>query len=163
MEIYLMQHGACFSKDVDPEQPLSPVGREQIEKSAAAVKKFGLEFDLVLASPKRRSQQTAKAVAEQTGYPVDKIVVTDKVKAMTPPDQTLEFLKQYGDLEKIFIAGHLPSLAEVASMLLTSGPKVRIKFEMGGLCRIDVETLPSNQGVLCFYLTPAQLRLIAGE
>ena len=162
MEIYLMQHGACFSKDVDPEQPLSPVGLEQIEKSAEAVKKFGLEFDLMLASPKIRSQQTAKAIAEKTGYPVEKIVVTDKVKAMAPPDQTLEFLKQYGGLDRIFIAGHLPSLAEVASMLLTSGSKARVKFEMGGLCRIDVDSLPSDQGVLCFYLTPSQLKLIAG-
>ncbi|MDY7001914.1 MAG: histidine phosphatase family protein [Thermodesulfobacteriota bacterium] len=162
MEIYLMQHGACFSKDVDPEQPLSPVGLEQIEKSAAAVKKFGLEFDLILASSKVRSQQTAKAVAEKTGYPVDKIEVTDKVKAMAPPDQTIEFLRQQGDLGKIFIAGHLPSLAEVASMLLTSGSKARVKFEMGGLCRIDVEALPTDKGVLRFYLTPSQLKLIAG-
>jgi phosphohistidine phosphatase len=67
MELYLMQHGPNLSKDEDPEEPLSPDGKKQILKAAKAIKKMGLQFDVVIASPKKRSQQTAEIVAEAVG------------------------------------------------------------------------------------------------
>ena len=162
MEIYLMQHGPNLSKDEDPEESLSPEGETQISKAAQAIKKMGLEFDVVIASAKKRSQQTAAIVAEAIGFPGESIVVTDKVKAMTPAEQTIDYLKQLAGKRSVLIAGHLPSLAEVASALLTAGSKATIQFERGGIGRIDVESLPTSEGKLRWYLTPAQLELMAG-
>ncbi|MEJ2364167.1 MAG: phosphohistidine phosphatase SixA [Deltaproteobacteria bacterium] len=161
MEIYLMQHGPNLSKDEDPEEPLSPDGKRQILKAAEAIKRMGLQFDVIIASPKKRSQQTAEIVAEAVGFPSERIVETAKVKAMTPAEETIAYLEQYNDQKSIFIAGHLPSLAEIGSNLLTSGSKATIQFERGGLGRIDVDKLPTHEGKLRWYLTPAQLELIA--
>jgi phosphohistidine phosphatase len=161
MEIYLMQHGPNLSKDEDPEEPLSPDGKKQVLKAAKAIKKMGLQFDVIIASPKKRSQQTAELVAEAIGFPVERIVETAKVKAMTPAEETIAYLAQFTDQESILIAGHLPSLAEIGSILLTSGSKATIQFERGGLGRIDVGKLPTHEGKLRWYLTPAQLELIA--
>jgi phosphohistidine phosphatase len=161
MEIYLMQHGPNLSKDEDPEEPLSPDGKRQVSKAARAIKKMGLKFDVIIASPKTRSQQTAALVAEAVGFPVESIVKTEKVKAMTPADETIAYLKQFDEKNSILIAGHLPSLAEVASALLSSGSKATIQFERGGIGRIDVEKLPTHEGKLRWYLTPAQLNLMA--
>ena len=122
---------------------------------------MGLQFDVIIASPKKRSQQTALLVAEAVGFPVDRIVETEKVKAMTPADETVAYLAQYDAKDSILIAGHLPSLAEIASILLTSGSKATIQFERGGLGRIDVDKLPTHDGRLRWYLTPSQLELIA--
>ena len=161
MEIYLMQHGPNLSKDEDPEEPLSPDGKKQVSKAAKAIKKMGLQFEVIIGSPKKRSQQTAEIVAEAVRFPSERIVETAKVKAMTPAEETIAYLAQYNDQESVFIAGHLPSLAEISSTLLTSGSKATIQFERGGLGRIDVQKLPTHEGKLRWYLTPAQLELMA--
>jgi phosphohistidine phosphatase len=161
MEIYLMQHGPNLSKDKDPEEPLSPEGEVLVSKAAQAIRKMGLNFDVIIASPKKRSKQTAAMVAEAVGFPVEGIVETEQVKAMTPAENTILYLKQFEDKKAVLVAGHLPSLAEVASSLLTSGSRATIQFERGGIGRIDVDSLPTSKGKLRWYLIPAQLELMA--
>lgn len=161
MEIYLMQHGPALPKEQDPEEGLSPEGEARIHASGQALKKIGVNFDVILSSPKKRSKQTAAIVAEEVGVPAEKIIETEKVKAMTPPEETVQALSELAEVKRILIAGHLPSVAEVASFLLTEGSKAAVQFEMGGCCRIDVDELPTHSGRLQWYLTPAQLRLIA--
>lgn len=161
MEIYLMQHGPALPKEQDPDEGLSPAGEERIHASAKALKKMGVSFDIILSSPKKRSRQTAAIVAEETGFPPEKIIETEKVKAMTPPEETIKALAEYAGNKKVLIAGHLPSVAEVASFLLTEGSKTTVAFEMGSCCRIDVEDLPTHSGNLKWYLIPEQLKLIA--
>jgi len=162
MLIHLIQHGACLPKELDPTQPLSPVGREQVEKTANAARILGLSFELVVASPKVRSIQTAEIIAEYTGYPTDRIEVTEAVKAMTPASTTLDFLREYDGLDSILIAGHLPSLGNIASQILTQSSSLEIGIENSGLMQLDV-TFPKNKGVLNWYLTPAQLAEIAKD
>lgn len=162
MLIHLMQHGVCLPKELDAHQPLSPVGREQIQKSAKAAQILGLRYELVIASPKIRSQQTAEIMADYTGYPVSHIEVTDAVKAMAPAQATLSFIHEYDGLDSIFIAGHLPSLGIVASTLLTGGSKLDIHIENGGLMQIDLQP-GKDKGVLNWYLSPAQLAQIANN
>ena len=161
MEIYLMQHGPALPKEQDPEEGLSPEGEARIRASGQALKKMGVSFDAVLSSPKKRSRQTAAIVAEAVGFKQEKIIETEKVKAMTPPEETVEVLAGLSGAERVLIAGHLPSVAELASFLLTEGSKAAVQFEMGGCCRIDVEKLPTHSGRLRWYLLPAQLQLIA--
>jgi phosphohistidine phosphatase len=161
VEIYLMQHGPALPKEQDPDEGLSPDGEARIHASAKALKKMGVSFDIIISSPKKRSRQTANIVAKEIGFPSEKILETEKVKAMTPPEETIKTLTEYTGNKRIMIAGHLPSVAEVASFLLTEGSKAKIEFEMGGCCRIDAEDLPTHSGHLRWYLTPEQLKLIA--
>jgi phosphohistidine phosphatase len=162
MEIYLMQHGPSFAKDVDPEESLTPDGEAQIATAARGLHRMGLRFDVIVCSSKKRAWQTAKMVAEQLGFQPEKILRTDLVKPMAAPEESIRFLKEYEAAKAVLIAGHLPSLAEIASMLLTEGSKATIQFERGGIGRIDVDSLPTHQGRLRWYLTPEHLRLIAG-
>jgi len=161
MEIYLMQHGPALPKDQDPEEGLNPEGEARIHASGQALKKMGVAFDAILSSPKKRSKQTAAIVAQEVGFPLENIVETPKVKAMTPPEETIQALSELSGTERVLIAGHLPSVAEVASFLLTQDSKAAVQFEMGGCCRIDVDELPTHSGRLRWYLIPDQLKLIA--
>lgn len=162
MELYLMQHGSAFSKDVNPEEPLSPVGREQIIKSAQAIRRMGLSFDLVVASPKTRSRETAVIVCEAVGYPEEGILVTDKVKAMAGPAETIEFLKTHKDKDALFVAGHLPNLAKAAGELLSPGHPPVIRFQNGGLTRIDLWVGRDGMPILQWHLTPLQMQILGG-
>lgn len=162
MLIHLMQHGACLPKELDPHQPLSPVGREQISKSAQAAQILGLRFELIASSRKTRAMQTAEIVAQKTGYPVPRIEISDTVKAMAPPKETIGFIREYQGLDSILIIGHLPNLGVVASTLLTGGTKVDIHIENGGLMQIDYN-LAEERASLNWYISPAQLAIIAKD
>lgn len=162
MLIHLMQHGACLPKELDEHQSLSPVGREQIIKSAHAAQILGLSFQLIASSRKTRAMQTAELIAKNTGYPVPRIEVSNRIKAMTPPSETIDFIREYDGLDSVFIAGHLPSLGLVASTLLTGGMNLAIHIENGGLMQIDYD-LHENKGMLNWYLSPVQLTQIANN
>ncbi len=161
MEIYLMQHGEAHAEDQDPERSLTPGGEDQIRSSGKALKKLGVDVDLIVSSPKKRARQTAEIVAKELGYPKEGIAVTEALEPLTPAEDAIAYLGRLGDKGKMLLAGHLPSLGEIASNLMSEGTRVSIHFEMGGVCRIDVEALPTHKGDLCWLLPPAQLRLLA--
>ena len=157
-----MQHGVALSERENPERPLSPEGRRQIETCAKAIARLGLEFDLIVASTKKRSIQTAAIVADATGYRKT-IEETDAIKPSAEPEQAFAYLEEHRGRRSVLIAGHLPSLAKIASALLSNQSDVLIEFKNGGLCRIDLESVPGRQsGTLCYCLTPIHLALIAG-
>lgn len=161
MHIYLMRHGQCLSQELNRHQPLSPVGSEQTMKSARAARALGLRFQLIAASPKARSLQTAKIMAEATGYPISRIAVTDALTPMTQAKVTLDFINEYEGLDSILIVGHLPSLAVVAAQLLDV-KGLETSFENSCLMQILVPKI-GDRGILNWHLTPMQLGLIAGS
>jgi phosphohistidine phosphatase len=161
MEIYLMQHGESYSKDKDPERSLTPQGEEQIHLSAKALKKMDVKFDLIISSPKKRARQTAEIIASELGYPKDGIEVTETLEPTVPAKDALSYLVSYSLKNRIFLAGHLPSLGEIASALVTGKSYVSLHFEMGGIVRIDVEELQAHSGDVCWILSPDQLRMLS--
>jgi phosphohistidine phosphatase len=162
MEIYLMQHGEAFSEEADPERSLTPEGEGQIRASAQALQRVGVSFDLIVTSPKKRARQTAEIVAQSLSYPADDIKVTETLQPTAPAPEAIAFLKAYEDKDRALLAGHLPSLGEIASDLLSEGTKVAIRFSMGGVCRIDVDLLRAGSGELKWLVPPEHLRLAGG-
>ena len=134
MKIYLMQHGIANPKEIDIEEGLSEKGASIIKTSAKALNRMKVQFEAILCSPKKRSRETAQIVAEEFNFPLNKIIETEKIKAMMPAEESLEVILNY---ESVFIAGHLPSLQEIASYLLYPTSKVLIDFINGGCSRID--------------------------
>jgi phosphohistidine phosphatase len=161
MEIYLMQHGEAHSEDQDPERSLTPEGEGQIHFSGKALKKLGVSVDLILSSPKKRARQTAEIVAAELGYPKEEIEVTETLEPLAPSGDTIGHIGRFADRGRVFLAGHLPSLGKIASELVSGGEDVSVHFEMGGVCRIDVEALPTRAGDLRWVLPPAHLRFLA--
>ena len=161
MEIYLMQHGESYPKDKDPERSLTPKGEEQIHLSGKALEKMDVNFDLIISSPKKRARQTANIVASELGYPQDEIKITETLEPTVPAKDALSYLRSFSAKKRIFLAGHLPSLGEIAYALLSEISKISLHFEMGGIVRIDVEELQAGSGDLCWLLTPDQLVLLA--
>ena len=161
MEIYLAQHGVALSQEENPERPLSPDGIAQIQATAKAICRLGLRFDVIVASTKQRSIQTAEIIAQATGYSPTCIVRTESAEPGAPPEDTLRFLEQFNNRNSILVAGHLPSLAKIASILLSPKAEASVQFDNGALCRIDVQTMAFRKGTLQWLLAPAHLRLIA--
>jgi len=163
MLIYFMQHGACLPRQINPEQPLSPVGRGQVEKSARAMRLLGLRPEAMAASNKLRAIQTAEVVAKATGFDPRRIVRSEALKPSAGAEAGLEFLHQFDKLGALFVAGHLPNLALMASQLLSPYPEpIALGLENGGLLCIDVPHLAARNGNLLWLLKPQHLQLLAG-
>ena len=62
MSLYLMQHGEACTKDVDPERPLTDMGRADVERVALLLKQTGVGIDRILHSGKLRAAQTAQII-----------------------------------------------------------------------------------------------------
>jgi phosphohistidine phosphatase len=163
MQLYLMQHGQAVPETENTERPLSREGVAQIQASAAAMKRLGIALDLIVSSPKKRSRQSAALVAEGVNYPYSDILESDAVKPTAPAVDTLLFLRQNSESNSVLIAGHLPSLSNIASLLLGGNAPVRLRFENGGLCRIDTADLSPGEAELIFHLSAAQMRLLANQ
>ena len=156
-----MQHGEAYSEDQDPERSLSPNGEEQIRSTGKALKKLGVDVDLMVSSPKKRARQTAEIVAGQLGYSKEGIEVTETLEPLAPSEDLIAYLRRFGDRSKVLLAGHLPSLGKIAANLVSEKGDVSVRFEMGGVCRIDAEALPTHAGDLRWVMPPAHLRLLA--
>lgn len=144
-----MQHGEYLSEDQDPEKGLSPKGKKDIEKAGKLLRIFGISLDLVLTSPKKRSKETGKIIAEN--LKVNKILEDEKFKAKTPAMDTLAFLQSL-HFQAALIAGHLPSLQLLSQALLCEN-SLQLDFEMGSCCLIETEELTGN-GHLKWFLPP---------
>lgn len=160
MQIYLMQHGLALSEAEDSERPLSEEGKAQIETSAQAIQKMGLKFDVIVTSTKKRSKQTAETVARVVGIASGDIVETELLKPSAAPEAAIEYLDRFADEGSVFVAGHLPSLTKIASLLLTQDIGLSIQFGNGGLCRIDVERPAARNSVFWWYVTAEQLKMM---
>lgn len=156
-----MQHGLAGSAATDAERALTPEGDAQVRKSADAIRRMRLAFDLIVASPKRRSLQTAQIVAQAAGYPATGIHVTPAVVPDAAPDEMLAAIREFPNRSSVLIAGHLPSLMGLAAHLLAEGPPARIRLKNAGLCCLESAFPLMRNWELVFYLTPEQLALIA--
>jgi len=155
-----MQHGLALSEEQDPQRHLSPEGKAQIKRTASAMKEMGASFDLMISSPKARARESADIIAGTLSYPINEIEITDTLTPNSSPEDFIDFLAGFKDKERVFVVGHLPSLHNIALWLLCESCSINIKFEMGGILRIDAERLPTHQGILRYYLLPEQLNLI---
>ena len=160
MKIYLMQHGEALPKEVDSEEPLSPVGAAAVEATARAARSIGIRVDKLITSDKRRALETADLMADAVGVSKATIVASTLVKAMAPAGDAITYLESFSSLEAILVVGHLPSLAGIAGSLLSDGSPAVIQFERSGICRIDVDRLPTHGGRLRWHLTPALISMM---
>jgi phosphohistidine phosphatase len=162
MELYLLQHGLALPAEEDPEKPLSKAGVAQVQAAGRALRRLGVDLGLIACSPKKRSRQSAALIAEAVNFPYSDILESELLLPLAPPEETLSLLRSHGESGAVLVAGHLPSLAEVASLALGDGCRVRIHFENGGLCRLDLPQEPTTKAELRYNLTAAQIKLIAG-
>ena len=135
MRIYLMQHGRPVSKKEDPDRPLSDQGRGDVERMADFLQKCGIRVKGVLHSGKTRARQTAEIMASGLNpgeEPQDK-------GGLSPLDDVNEMADQITEGEgDLLIAGHLPHLAKLTSLLIAGSESIPVvRFQQGGVVCLE--------------------------
>lgn len=156
MALYLVQHGRNLPKDQDPDQSLSPEGRDETQLIARAAAKLRLPLGLIQYSPKTRAKQTAEIFADQLG-PDQGIQEREGIKALDDVVPVAEELRRVGDL---MLVGHQPFMGRLATYL-TAGyqePAI-IAFQNGGIVCLDLEEGSGSWYILWTLLPSVVQRL----
>ncbi len=131
MSVYLMQHGNPVPKEEDPDRPLSDQGKGDVERVAEFLKKSGVEVGVAFHSGKTRARQTAEIMLSKLNPEIQ----AQKRAGLSPLDDVKEIATQIKAAEKdLLIAGHLPHLGKLASLLVAGDEAVPVvKFQQGGV------------------------------
>jgi phosphohistidine phosphatase len=166
MELFLLRHAPAVERGArgfenDSARPLTPKGRRQMRKTAAALKKLAPPFDLILSSPCLRARQTAEIVA--AGLKLKKRLKFSN--ALAPGGGAALLLRQLGREkpapDKILLVGHEPDLSRLVSLLTAGGPQLQLDFKKGGLCKLEAGKLRAGKcAALAWLLTPKQMKLM---
>ena len=159
-ELYLIRHGVAEERGEswpdDAKRPLSDAGIERLKKEARGLATIVDGFHVMLTSPLVRTRQTADVIAAAFA-PKPAIVAIDSLAPDGGYQALLADLQKQARRERIALVGHEPSIGELAARLV--GSRHPFEFKKGGVCRIDVETLPpAGPGTLRWFLPPKVLR-----
>ena len=150
MLLYLIQHAEAKKEEEDPLRGLTDKGFQDTKKSAAYAADLRLRASKIFHSGKTRAMQTAQVLAEH--LKCENISETDGLAPMDDPQIWFERISKMN--EDIMLVGHLPHLANLASLILCGDKdKNIVNFKMAGIVclkRFDdskwsVECLPAGR------------------
>jgi phosphohistidine phosphatase len=151
MLLLLLRHAEAEpAVSSDLERVLTPKGTEQAGLVGAYCRSHGLRPKLVLASPYRRTMQTAHIVAAGLQ---DVATLTDPFLAsgMEPAD-ALENLRSHRQFDCLMLVGHQPDLGWLAAALLGLGEGGTISFQLASLAGLRVERFAFGGASLDFFV-----------
>lgn len=133
MTLYLVQHGQCFDKAIDPNRNLSPEGRTTIIQVAEIAAKAGITAPVIYHSGKLRALETAESFSQYL-----KTTQIEKLPGLSPLDNVAEFAKHFHFTDKSMIIGHLPFMDRLCAYLITGNQQPSIiKFQNAGIACLD--------------------------
>ena len=163
MELYFLRHAIAaepgeIKVSSDAERPLVSEGIKKMKKGAEAMKKMGLEFDEIVASPYLRAKETAEIVIQEMGLK-QKLRFSDALVPNAAFKDFLKFLVSFPPKSRLLLVGHQPSVGDFISMLISGRSDAALDIKKGSLTL--VEATPNGQeihGELKWMLAPKQLR-----
>ncbi|MBU0991012.1 MAG: phosphohistidine phosphatase SixA [Proteobacteria bacterium] len=139
MAIYIVQHGKCFSKDVDPERSLSEEGITTVKRIASVAGGYGVKPSVINHSGKKRALETAEIISEALSPEAG----IQKISGINPMDDVRIFSEHLNVEQNEMFVGHLPFMEHLISFLIAGDiAKPVFKLQNGGILCMDKE--PGN-------------------
>jgi phosphohistidine phosphatase len=131
---------APVARDFD--RPLNARGRKAARAMGREMRRLGLGFDLVLASPAARVTETLAELAQGYGAAVD--TQFDETIYLAPVDALLAMVRAADDGDaRLLLVGHNPGMEQLALVLSPPGPlrdEIAAKYPTGALTEIAFDT-----------------------
>jgi phosphohistidine phosphatase len=162
--LYLVRHAIAAERGDqypdDAKRPLTGQGMVRFRKAVRGLAELDVEVDLILTSPFVRARQTADILSEQLrGHP--EIVETGALIPGAAHADLIAELANHAKRSALALVGHEPGIGTAAARLV--GAKGAFEFKKGGVCRIDVSSLPpAGPGRLVWFATPKMLVGVKG-
>ena len=146
-QIYLVQHGKAFPKNVDKERRLTDEGIKETKKMATYLMSLNVKPDKIVYSKKTRAKMTAIIFAE-----ILNVEDVSEEEGLAPlDDPRIWAAKLYDEERNIMVVGHLPHLSRLASLLLNTTVETICFIYSGVLCLKKYE---DNRWKIKWFLIP---------
>lgn len=114
MRVFLVHHADAVGPVVDPQRPLSAVGRKQAAELADAVKEMSFAPAVIWHSGKLRSRETAEAFL-RTCAPFADFRMIRGLHPDDPPEWLRDDLA--AETRDVLLVGHMPNIARLTALL----------------------------------------------
>lgn len=153
MLLYLLRHAEAV--DHAP----SDAVRELTEKGIAQAKKVG-KFciknnflpAIILTSPLKRAEQTARIVAKE--IKTAEFIVVPALSAGMQPETALDELRAYARFSSLMLVGHEPDFSLLASHLLGISLRESLRLRKASLTAMNLTAMRPGGAVLDFTIPP---------
>jgi phosphohistidine phosphatase len=147
----------------DFDRPLNPRGRRAARTVGAEMRRLGLRFDAVVASPARRVIETIEEVEQSFGRIAPRF---DERLYLASTETLLEVAREADDaVERLLLVGHNPGLESIVLRLSATGPlrdEAEIKYPTSTVAELTLEATSWRQiadgaAVLTRFIRPRDL------
>ncbi len=115
MNIYIVRHGEAVSERLDPERPLTSLGREEVERVSRMAAAKNIQVSGLFHSGILRAKQTAEILAEHVQFTVG----VQQLSGLMPQDDPAIAKAELEAAESpIMLVGHLPHLNRLIGLLV---------------------------------------------
>jgi phosphohistidine phosphatase len=129
----------------DFDRPLNPRGRRAAGTVAREMRRLGLGFDRVLASPARRVIETLEEVGQSVPLAPD----YDERLYLASPETLVEMVRGTDDgVDRLLVVGHNPGLEELALRLSGTGAvrdELALKYPTATLAELQFDVASWRQ------------------
>ncbi|MBD3320713.1 MAG: phosphohistidine phosphatase SixA [Chitinivibrionales bacterium] len=163
MEIIIFRHGIAVDRTApnstsDENRELTSEGISKTRDAALGLKKIAGTPSKIISSPLVRARQTAEII-----QPVIAPACSLETNKHLAPGIPLSKICSWLEVQKekcLLLVGHMPDLAELASLLISNTPSLEIRFKKAAACCISFTgKCKAGTGCLEWLIQPKQLRL----
>jgi phosphohistidine phosphatase len=115
VDFYLVRHGEAVSEAADAKRPLSPIGRQQIERVGRLALAKNVQVSAIFHSGILRAKQTAAILGEQFGTAIK----VEPISGLLPEDDPAIVKAELESADSsLMLVGHLPHMNRLAALLV---------------------------------------------
>jgi phosphohistidine phosphatase len=161
MFIYFLRHASAgqhlSDAKKDEKRGLDKDGIEQCGYMGRTLVGLGVQTDLIITSPLKRSAQTASLVGNEMGYE-GKLVLENALRPEANYSEFQKMLAKYARYESIMLVGHNPNLREfLGRVICGNGCEAAIELKKGAVAKVEMRR---SSGSLSWCVTPRIVRTV---
>ncbi len=161
MFIYFLRHASAgqplTSAKKDEKRGLDKDGIEQCGYIGRALAALGVQVDVILSSPLKRSTQTAALVGNEMGHE-GKLVLESALRPQGSFADFQKMLAKYARQEALMLVGHNPNLGEFLGRVISdTACEATIDLKKGAVAKVETRR---SSGSLSWCITPRILRTL---
>jgi phosphohistidine phosphatase len=161
MFLYFLRHASAGERlsnsKKDEKRGLDKDGIEQSGYVGRALANLGVQVDVIVSSPLKRSTQTAALVGNEIGHE-GKLVLEAALRPEATFADFQKMLQKYVRQDSVLLVGHNPNLREFLGRVISdSGCEATIELKKGAVAKVEMRR---SSGSLSWCITPRILRAL---
>ena len=161
MFLYFLRHASAGQQlsnaKKDEKRGLDSDGIEQCGYIGRALASLGVQVDVILSSPLKRSTQTAALVGNEMGHE-GKLILENALRPEAAFSDFQKMLQKYARQDSVLLVGHNPNLREFLGRVVSDrGCEATIELKKGAVAKVEMQR---TSGSLSWCITPRILRAL---